>query len=123
MGMGYGANYADTVTTKFVEKIVGKKLFKAFNTAFHDEHATIQDLSDDMSEYPETAKTYQAVCDTFKKKTGLGLELHEHNSADEGDRYDDVDGPFWQVDFVWQKTKAGKKYDKEIARCHYVTYG
>jgi hypothetical protein len=121
MGMGYAANYADVVKTEFIEKIVGKKLLHAFDEAFLEEGAVILDLCEGT--YPKTDKAYQAVCDAFKKKTGLGLELHEHNSADEGDRYDDVDGPFWQVDFVWQKTKAGKKYDKEITRCHYVTFG
>ena len=121
MGSGYSACYADTVDEKFVRKIVGDELFDAFQNAFSEEDATIQDMCDGA--YPKTQAAYQKVCDAFLEKTELMLDFQEHNASEDGDRYDEVDGAFWCVDGVFQRTPAGEKYRQQITRVHYVTYG
>jgi hypothetical protein len=125
--MGYGANYADTVSDKFVEKIVGKKLYKEYEQATEGSNSTdcpavqcVQECED----FPEPLKTvYDKVRDEFHKKTGLTLSLGFHDSEAEGSGYDDVDGLFWEVEGVYTLTKAGKKYERAIKRAFFVSFG
>jgi hypothetical protein len=53
---------------------------------------------------------------------GLGF----HDKDEQGDRYDDVNGYYWWVDNVYQKTPQAKKFEKlghAIERKFFVTFG
>jgi hypothetical protein len=127
MSMGYGANYADIVSDKFVEEIVGKQLYKEYEEAVQGSNDTDYPATQCVQEcgdFLEPLKTiYDKVCDQFQKKTGLTLSLGFHDSDADGSGYDDVDGLFWEVEGVYTLTKAGKKYQNEIKRAFYVTFG
>lgn len=128
MGMGHGANYADVVEDKFVEKICPKewkKLMDAISKS--DEFGSMEEFAqikryDDVGE-DEATLAYNQLTDAFNKKTKLDLSLGFHDADEEGDRYDDVNGYFWMVDGVYSYTPAGKKYRKEIDRKLFVTFG
>lgn len=134
MGMGYGASYADSVDEEFVKEVCPKEL-KKFRKALEDyfntddaesETMVYQDILPGFDTVEGTEgimESYEALCEAFEKKTGLTLELGYHNSDDEGDRYDDVNGEFWCVGGVYQYTEAGKKYSDKVKRVHYVTFG
>jgi len=50
---------------------------------------------------------FDGLCGAFHGKTGLELSLNWHEAMDRGD---EVNGEFWTVDGVWQRTPAGEKY-------------
>ena len=70
---------------------------------------------------------FKKVADLFKEKTGLSLCLSCHDSDSNGDRYDDVDGTYYTLDFyeeykVSDKAKALNDtfpFDMRL----FVTYG
>jgi hypothetical protein len=73
-------------------------------------------------------KLLQALCDAFSTTTNDGtchleLELGYHDSQDEGDRYDDVDGAFWAVGGMYAMTSAGERIKDYVERKHYVVFG
>jgi len=127
MGMGYAANYADTVEQDFIKDACPQE-FENFIQALENKDMSVKEFSEtwrDCSakeEKSEHFKTYQALCGAFNKKTGLDLYLDYHN-PDDGDRYDDVSGIMWCVDGVYQLSKAGKKYQKQIERKFWVSFG
>jgi hypothetical protein len=127
MGMGYAANYADTVEQDFVKDICPQE-FEAFIQALTNKDINLDEFAQTWRDYSpkeekrEPYKTYQALCEAFNKKTGLNLYLDFH-SEDEGDRYDDVNGVMWCVDGVHELTKAGKKHQKQIQRKFWVSLG
>ena len=127
MGMGYSANHADVVDDKFIKKTCPDELkellnaVKAENMEFEDfaKEAVYQDYS--CSIVPEQA--YAKLIAAFHDKTGLSVTLGFHDQDEEGDRYDQVNGAFWDVENVYQLTEAGKKNEKYINRKFYVSFG
>lgn len=145
MGMGYGANYAQTVSDEFVKEICPEE-HKAFfeliekyklpvehiarNWNFVDFNDLCEyfdeNLSDgEVNEAVEKLNTASADLESvFKERTGgLLLGMDEHDSSEEGDRYDDVDGWFWTVDGVYQRTPAGEKFKDQISEVGFVRFG
>ncbi|HYQ59666.1 MAG TPA: hypothetical protein VEP29_01350 [Desulfatiglandales bacterium] len=134
MSTTYGANYADTVDEAFVRKTCPKEL-AAFEKAKEDvdifpgESMAFDDALDNHSDVLEEAQyrackeAYGKLLSEFKKKTGLTLMLATHDSENNGCKGDEISGEFWSVDGVWQLTKAGKKYKRQITRQYFVTFG
>ena len=127
MGMGYAANYADTVDVSFVMEVAGEELGK-FMACLINEGVDLQEYArdcefQDVSAYSdELNDALEALLSKFDDKNGLELGLGYH-SEDEGERYDDVTGVFWYVTGVYETTKAGERWKDEIKRCNYVTFG
>jgi hypothetical protein len=132
MGMGYGANFVDTVSEDFVKKVVGEKLFNNFLKACEaiepyeitmlfgqGDYETVKE----GEEHFEVCTLYAKILSIFEKKTGLGLFYDYHDASSDGDRYDDVDGAFWGVTGAYTLSKAGKKNKEHIERKFYVTFG
>jgi 23S rRNA G2069 N7-methylase RlmK/C1962 C5-methylase RlmI len=130
MGMGYLANFADTVEENFVKETCPKE-FDALNEALNeDEDVTIDTVAADIENNPddfteEIQKAYKALKSAFKKKTGLDISIAYHDSNDGGDRYDDVNGVFWVLEFssVYKMTPAASKIKDKIRRAFYVVFG
>jgi hypothetical protein len=129
MGMGYGANFAEVVEQDFVQEQC-PKAFRMFFTALDkEEDETLQTFAIKVGqgEEDETGvwKAYYALLRDFQKKTKLKLSIGYHDSKNDGDRYDDVNGVFWFLDFdsVYKRTSAAKKFADKITLKFYVTFG
>ena len=131
MGMGYGANFAETIEEDSIAKLCPKK-YEAYSDTLEDsdiqtnlnEFAMEAGQGGDLSEFDkQLVKAYEQLCNAFHKKTGLYLNINYHSSKDDGDRYDEVDEFFWEVSGMYTLTKAGKKMKKYVERKFFVTFG
>ena len=141
MGMGYGANYVDVISLDALRKLIPdavKKFQSAMDDAKMDFDTFCQIMQDaesggDNPNYDSGQKmiarnAMKSLAAAFKKatkvgKSGLTLWAQYHSQADEGDRYDDVDGGFFSVDEMYCLTPAGKKIHKMVERKFFVTFG
>lgn len=139
MGMGYGANYADTVDEKFVKANTPTKVFNAFKkqlAKLEDEEVfdvraiadATRDGATDLEQFEDVEVIkfvilFNKLCAEFKKNTGLDLYYDFHDADSEGDKYDDINGWFWGVNGMYQLTKAGKKNKNNVTRSFFVTFG
>ena|SRR3990167_4860505 len=136
MSEGYMACYADVVTDDFVKEICPRK-FNLFQEMKHklelenvlsgEENSFREYLQSNEDPEPGTAAAdavgaYIALKTAFQKKTGLSLTLSWHDSDNDGQKYDEVDGEFWSVENVYDYTPAGKKYRNKIIRKTYAIY-
>jgi hypothetical protein len=128
MSSGYGSNYADVIEEDAIRKFCPKeyknllKEIKKSDITFEDfaQMVACDDLSDDDKGMSDAL---EALMNAFETKTGLGLELGYHDSEDNGDKYDDISGAYWNVDGMFQLTPEGKKMDKYVNRKFFVTFG
>jgi hypothetical protein len=127
MGMGYGANFADVIDDKFVKETCPdelKELLAAIKAEDMDFEAFAQEAKyEDYSCSVVPEEAYNKLIAAFNDKTGLTVTLGFHDQDEEGDRYDQVNGAFWDVENAYQFTEAGKKYEKHINRKLYVSFG
>lgn len=128
MGMGYMAAMVDVIDEKHVKKFCPKELEAFLSIAKGcdiniEEFASNAEFEDFDDTDKDVVKAYEALCDAFKKKTGLELGLAFHNQHDDGDRYDEISGLFWYVNGMYELTKAGKKMKKFVERKTFVQYG
>ena len=144
MSMGYGANYADVIKTETLATIVGDKALVDDFVQKYDKYEpdndgmdyldlndTLNDGKlgkDDSEELVDLYNAWVRLAGSFKKETGLGLFVDYHSRADEGDRYDEVDGMFISVCGLYQPTAKYKKLkekfgDDVVERKFYVSFG
>jgi len=126
MSMGYGAAFAETIEEDSIKKFV-KKEFETFMGCAEDCKLDLEDFARNIDYDREDCdkdllKAYDNLCNAFKKKTGLYLNVAFH-SPDDGDSYDEVSGIYWNVDGMYQLTPAGKKMEKCVNRKFFVTFG
>lgn len=130
MSSGYSANVVDTVEQKTVQEICPKEFQSLLDTIDKHTDLTLEQVAREVAcleddGWPLVAVALNVLLDEFAVRTGLDLNLGYHDSRNDGDRYDDIDGIFWYLDFhsVWQKTKEAKKLGDKIHRQFYVTFG
>lgn len=130
MSMGSMANFAETVEQDFVKKTCPKEFNALIEAVDKDEDISIEALAIDIEDSPaefnkEIRKAYKALKSAFKKKIGIDIRIAFHDSDDNGDIYDDINGVFWVLDFssVYQMTPAAKKIKDKIKRAFYVVWG
>ena len=128
--MGYAGNYADTISDENIKKFCPKEY-----QALMDSMVGIAPIADltldelarqidyDELENENVGKAFDVLVKAFRKKTGLDLGIGFHDSENNGDRYDEIDGHYFFADGVYQLTKAGKKMQKYVERKTFVTYG
>ncbi len=125
MSMDNYPQNADTVEESFVKEtcpMLLQELMEALGIANYDledfakavgdgdpEGTLGMDLDEEKAEH--LFKIFDVLCGAFRAKTGLELTLNFHEAQDKGD---EVDGYFWDVDGVWQRTPAGEKYKDKI---------
>lgn len=143
MGMGYSAAFADTVSEEIVKKLCPKE-HEAFNKFLNESNVSLElfaqalrdggsinDYLDDgdtkiSAEAEETIrKLYHSLRESFTNNSdGANLVLEYHDSDNNGDRYDDINGAFWMVEDVWELTPAGKLLaGLGMKRDYYVVFG
>lgn len=119
MSMGNIESYYQVVPEKIVKKVVGSKAIQDYgaklkllkgvvpetyvgsnpinisDSAIHDElnGDGYSDIDPESKEWLDFKKAYDKVCDTFEKKTGLGL--YALYTEGDGDCYDDLDADKW----------------------------
>jgi len=144
MGMGHSACKTTTIHESEVDKIVPNEL-KAFNDYLAeigvdknyqlgqdiqngDIHNSLDDLDEkyDVDEVAEKiSELANALCDAFEKATGVSIYTQGHDSEENGSRYDDVDGFFWELS-VYQLTpeaQALKEKGIKFEDAYYVSFG
>lgn len=148
MSMGHSAVFSVVIEEEDLEKLKLEEL-SLFYQAVEDAGATVENVAavvrfedydiddmyyeDDPTEDEALERTrpiidaYEKLHEAFKARTGLGLFLNIHNSEDEGDIYDDVNGCFWELSFsdVYMLTPEAEKLQETIPFDiqHYVVYG
>lgn len=137
MSMGYSANMLMTITMEDVKKL-NLSSFEILNQFMQDTNATWENLAElfiwdtpieelTVDEQKEIEDLYKSFKKEFKETTGITINLEQHNSEDEGSRYDDVDGVFFQLDFfdVFDYTPEAKalKEKVDIHFSNYVSFG
>ena len=149
MSMGYGANFAETISKENLIKVVkDKRLVNNFiekftnyrfaecETADYDELAMtvsgvdIRDIDPESKRFKELKALWDKIAKKFKDETGIDLYINYHDVNDDGDCYDDVDGLFFNFYHrdLYEPTKAYKdmmaKFGEDIVeRKFYVTFG
>jgi hypothetical protein len=138
MGMGYSANFGCVVGYNDIRSICGEefdlleKLLEELDSNM-EELARHMDWDMDLDEleqegYDKLMIAFEEVLKKFKEATGLELILRCHDQSDNGDRYDDVDGAFFEVSFdeVFELTSKAKRAEElgiNIRLEQWVTYG
>jgi hypothetical protein len=144
MGMGYQGEMALVLDKEKVEALVAEpyaaflsaldkheRNFNGFARAYSiTDSIELENLgADEQLVLDEMLHSFSAVSAAFKSKTGLSLYVDYHNSQEEGDEPDDVDGGFYCLDFnevynMRQKARAlHKKAPIEMAFCVTNTAG
>ena len=128
MGMGTAAAYADVIGEKAIEKFCPKRwaALQECIAAIDNWEEIARSLGfNEKIGNAEIHEAYHNLCNTFKKKTGLDLNVAYQDRENDGDRYDSdlVDGVYWTVEGMYQLTPAGKKMQKYVSRELFTTFG
>lgn len=135
MGSGYAPCSAWSIGPTAIAKICPDE-WKMLTVALKRVDSSIDELAlaisnDDVGSDDELATAYEAylgLCRAFGVMTAvdgtsLSLELAYHDSTNNGDRYDDVNGAFWLVGGTQDWTPAGKALEKSIKHVQWVSFG
>ena len=133
MGMGTFANYADVISSEFLEEQCPEQYNKLIS--YIDKIGiTIDDLAMYLDEYTgldewenidegqedEIRSLYSLLQEEFNKKVELNLFIRYHSAED---RYDEVNGAFWSIEGVYEMTPEAKKIKSKIERMFWTTFG
>ena len=136
MGMGYAANQTFRLKDELIERIAAgemtrlKLLLNAANLSmwnladYMEENMAFEE--DDNKTLEVAVKIYREVIDKVLAETGVHVCLSVHNSASNGDRYDDVNGAFWECthhDELFTPTPAAQKLGSDLLPTLFVSYG
>ena len=131
MSMETSACYADIVSNEFVAKQCPLEYGMLIDTIisagididvfffakyFDNEYDNIEEGFD----VHIIDKSYDALKEAFKEKTGLELGVIYHDAEDRGD---DLDGGAFTVDGVYGYTTAGEKFKDDIERKFWTVFG
>ena len=149
MGMGYSGININTVSDDTLIKVCSVE-FEAFKQALEKagldidcqgvgysiEHGDFSELEDSMPDGTENVEelikavedTLDALTTKFCEVTDLQLSFAVHDSDEEGSRYDDVNGHYWELHGVYQLTPVAKQFkeqfgDSSIENTSFVQYG
>lgn len=80
----------------------------------------IEELCDNYGirndEYVDIAKAFINFRDEFNQKYGLSINCGYHDVSERGDRYDDIDGGFFYLDFgeIYELSDKAKMLQKDV---------
>lgn len=134
MGMGYAG--------AFVIKVEHKDLwntelesFKKFIRTLEDKEITLDEFASYIEyEYMDKAMNdtelaYRQFVEDFHNEFGIGIFLGYHDSLNHGDRYDEVTGHYFGLNFgdIYQKTNRAKRLEETLGKnlkiSQFVTFG
>jgi len=139
---GYGAGYADVISSRSLSKLCPKeyKIFKGLLKKTHVDHYQLEEFINDdrdlnlLSHYTDDEKASKLqgeIVDAwanlqsafYKITKSLELTLGYHDSEDNGSSYDEVNDLYFSVVGMYQLSPAGKKFKKIVNRKFFVTFG
>lgn len=130
MATGYSACVANVIEPENIQKLCPKEyqafldaLAKHGDDALHDFAVAVGQEQDCPEGMEDVWDAYQELCKAFEKETKLGLEICYHDSDNNGDCYDAVNGVFWDVQGMYQMTEAGKAFSHLVKPARYVHLG
>lgn len=149
MSMGNSACFAEVIEPKNIRRILGnlsdgRKLtsfIRLFKKLEEDEGASciIEYLNDGNDnavsdpygkDFVKLRSLWTEITGKVKEKTGLDLNVDFHDSANEGDNYDEVDGLYFEFfhSQLYQPTPKFKALQKlygenVVNRCFYTVFG
>jgi hypothetical protein len=144
MASGTSACYADVIEAENVKKI-SPIAYKSFLKVLKTQKVTLEDFAVQYQrqevQNEKCLKAWNQLANDFEGKTkvmtsvnlngvnswaysvGLQLGISFHDIDESGDRYDEVNGVFFYVDGVYQKTPAGKEIGDMVERKFYTQFG
>lgn len=137
MSMGYAANQVIVIDEEEIEKL-NLKTFPKLKEILHSNETSDQDLREILLEgsyhgemanerVQEIEKIYLDFVLEFLKTTGVDIFLNYHDSTNDGDGYDEVDGLFFELSFtdIYEETEKAKELRKSVhfEAKTYVQYG
>lgn len=137
MGMGYGACFEWVVSEESVKQVCEEEyrelseVLDKFEVSFDELASSIcyqSEIEAEEEEVDEIFFSFDQLVKRFKEKTDLTLHLGYHDSNDNGDRYDELDGYFFTVNFseIYELTPVAKKAKEQgidVSLKTYVNYG
>lgn len=128
MGVGYAANFILAVEKEKLEKFKSYQELlaglKKYDVPLEDFAQAIE--SDDVI-YKELDTLYESFQNEFKQVTGVEINIGYHDPDNDGDRYDQVNGVFFGLDFgdMYELTPDGKKVQDTLGFewKFFVTFG
>ena len=130
MGMGYFPNSATTISIEGMEELLPNEMANLIRVAEEEEQIALEDLffEQEADMYPKAEEALINLQKAFRELTTVGSECLEiypayHDSSEEGDRYDDVDGAFFTVDNALVMSEPAKKFQKYLVNSHWVSFG
>lgn len=138
--MGHGAVFAVTTKQKDLEKL-NMKTYQTFTNKLEQHEVPLDELgqliyneedqpdpemfeNEGLKQVVEAFNTFQ---EDFSKTFGITIHLDYHDSSESGDKYDDVDGAHYTLNYldVYELTDNAKRLQKNLpfGITQYVTYG
>lgn len=128
MGMGYCGAYADVIGDACIKVFCPDKYSK-FQNSLEADGITLEEFAkglnfDESVGSDETHMCYEELVNEFNTKThNASLSLKYHNSEESGDRYDDVNGAYWECSNLYTLNDAGKALKGNFIRKFFVVLG
>jgi len=135
MSNGYNASVVDITTDEKIIEVC-KDEYESFIEALKKADLDIDDYSktiaygeeldyesEDGEKYKQLNDVYEILCDKFLEEIGMGIELNNHDSDNQGDCYDEVDGYFWEIFGVYVLSKSAKKHKDIYESASFVSFG
>lgn len=129
MGMGYGACIVDVIEPDAIKKICNQE-WQVFESSLlaNEDYDNLGAFAEEYASSGggcgcDTCESFDLLLAAFKRSTGLELGIGYHNSDDNGDRYDDVNGVYFWVDGMYQLTPEGATLKDVVERKSFVTFG
>ena len=137
MSMGYCGDFADVISEATLRKVPGvvEKL-DALIEFLEEYNIELYEFADKFmyseAVFPEYAvndkitELYGDLCDTFAEQTGLAISVGYHDSENDGDKYDDLNGVYWEVLSAYTIRPEAKQFLEKyghIRRAFFVKYG
>jgi hypothetical protein len=133
MGGGYAACRATVLDEKYAETFpewcrlaswLGEDLH---DFAFYISIDTVPEpeYSDwEQEDFTKADNMYKEFREAFAKRhPGLAVCLGYHDRSQDGDRYDDIDGYYLEVDGFWVISPEGEKIKEHVTDCGFVQFG
>ena len=127
MGMGYAAAFADVIEEQDLRNLCGEALSR-FLASVEEKGCELPAVARalEFGEEVEASieEAWLALQEEFAAVTGgLTLGINHHDSADCGDRYDEVDGVYWYIEGMYQLTPAGERLGDRVRCRSWVQFG
>ena len=129
MGMGYGANFAYTISIENMRKFFPNEMAK-LEKEIEEEDKDLDYFFRYVDEFEDAPvmlalKKLQKAFEDFTRVGDECLTPYPafHDSVEEGDRYDDVDGAFFDIDGAEKLTEPAKKFADYLEKSFWVTFG